>query len=143
QVDIVDLAGVPSVPIGTGRTPRIVLALLLGLGLGSLVSYVLENHTLVVRRREEVERLAMVPVLAIIPALTDDRRNRGRRLLGRMRPRPSRNGNRPSHELVTSADSRSVAAETFRTLRTNLLFSAAVQSMREVLVTSAGSSEGK
>jgi capsular exopolysaccharide synthesis family protein len=40
-------------------------------------------------------------------------------------------------------DTRSYAAESFRTLRTNLLFSSAVQSMREVIVTSAGPSEGK
>jgi capsular exopolysaccharide synthesis family protein len=53
------------------------------------------------------------------------------------------NGRHATRDLVTMVDAHSYAAESFRTLRTNLLFSSAAQSMREVIVTSASPSEGK
>ena len=44
---------------------------------------------------------------------------------------------------MTSSDTRSGGAEAYRTLRTNLLFSAAVRSLRCLVITSAGPKEGK
>ena len=148
QIDVVDLATLPIRPIGTGRMPRVVLALLIGVALGTLFAYVLENYTSVIRRREEVERLSMVPTLAVVPPLVATS-GRGNRLLAWMHQSSNGHGNgngEAAHhgkELVTMVDARSHAAESFRTLRTNLLFSSAVQSIREVIVTSAGPSEGK
>lgn len=144
QIDVVDLATLPTKPIGTGRLPRLVFALVIGLGLGTLFSYVLENYTSVLRRREEVERLSNVPTLAIVPPLVLTN-GRGNRLLAWMHPGSKSNGNGTLHssELVTMVDARSHAAESFRTLRTNLLFSTAVQTVRELIVTSAGPSDGK
>jgi capsular exopolysaccharide synthesis family protein len=146
QIDVVDLATLPNRPIGTGRMPRVVFALVIGLALGTLVSYVLENYTSVLRRREEVERVTRVPTLAVVPPLAVAE-TRGTRLLHWMSP--ARVGNEADEagvhhrELVTLVDMRSHAAESFRTLRTNLLFSSAVQSMHQVIVTSAGPNDGK
>lgn len=145
QIDVVDLATVPIKPIGTGRMPRVVLALVVGLALGTLFAYVLENYTSVIRRREEVERLSMVPTLAVVPPLVATN-GRGNRLLAWIHHSNGNGNGEGAHhgkELVTMVDARSHAAESFRTLRTNLLFSSAVQSVREVIVTSAGPSEGK
>jgi capsular exopolysaccharide synthesis family protein len=148
QIDLVDPATLPTRPIGTGRTPRVVFALVIGLALGTLIAYVLENYTSVIRRREDMERVAMVPMLAVVPPLTAND-SRGNRLLAWMHPSQNANGNGRGNglahrrELVTMVDTRSQAAEAFRTLRTNLLFSSAVQTMRQVIVTSAGPGEGK
>jgi tyrosine-protein kinase Etk/Wzc len=146
QIDLVDAASLPTRPIGTGRAPRVVLALVIGLGLGTLIAYILENYTSVIRRREELERIAMVPMLAVVPPLITNGA-RDNRLLAWMRPSPNSGGNGAAvvhrRELVTLVDTKSHAAEAFRTLRTNLLFSPAVQSVRQVIVTSAGPAEGK
>ncbi|MDB4899434.1 MAG: capsular exopolysaccharide family, partial [Gemmatimonadetes bacterium] len=146
QIELVDPANLPTKPIGTGRTPRVIFALVIGLALGTLIAYVLENYTSVIRRREEVERIAMVPMLAVVPPL-DTNGSRGSRLLAWMHPSNETNGNGHAvvhrRELVTLVDTKSHAAEAFRTLRTNLLFSPAIQSMRQVIVTSAGPTEGK
>src|SRR5690349_5726255 len=69
----------------------------------------------------------------------------------RLMPRFVRHGNgngaatptEPKTELVTLSDMRSSGAEAYRTLRTNLLFSAAVHALRRVVVTSPGPAEGK
>lgn len=46
-------------------------------------------------------------------------------------------------ELITLSDPRSAAAEAFRTLRTNLIFSSVEKPISTLLVTSAAQSEGK
>jgi tyrosine-protein kinase Etk/Wzc len=162
QIVIMDLATLPIVPIGSGHLPRVVFALIIGLAFGTLLAYVLENYASVVRRREEVERLSMAPTLSVVPpfARTNGRGNRlltwihpsvngSNRLLAWMNPpahavkAARRNGSNSTRDLVTMVDARSYAAESFRTLRTNLLFSSTTQAMREVIVTSAGPSEGK
>lgn len=146
QIDIVDLATLPAKPMGTGGLPRLAFALVIGLALGALFSYILENYTSVLRRREEVERISNMPTLAVVPPLVMSS-GRGNRLLDWVHPtaKQNENGNGTSYstELATMVDARSHAAEAFRTLRTNLLFSAAVQSMRELVITSAGPSDGK
>src|SRR5205814_7530870 len=46
-------------------------------------------------------------------------------------------------DLVTLSDARSSGAEAYRTLRTNLLFSAAVRAVSRLVITSPGPEEGK
>jgi capsular exopolysaccharide synthesis family protein len=148
QIDLVDPASPPTRPIGSSRAPRVVFALVMGIALGTLIAYVLENYTSVIRRREELERLARVPMLAFVPPLTPHE-SPGNRLLAWMHPSHvatgNGNGNALVHrrELVTMVDMKSHAAEAFRTLRTNLLFSSAIESIRQVIVTSPGPTEGK
>jgi tyrosine-protein kinase Etk/Wzc len=144
EVEILDLAAGPGAPIGTGRTAKLAFGLLLGLLLGGGAAYVLENVNTSIRRRDELETLLQIPNLALIPklALGMDRR-------GKVLPagQPNGNGKAATHrvkpELVTIADLRSVGAEAYRTLRTNILFSGSVQSVRTILVTSASPKEGK
>ena len=161
QVDVVDLAVLPGSPIGSGRAPKLFFALVIGLGLGSIAAYILENRRSVIRRRDDLERSTPVPSLALVPqirsivsgkpGLITSSRSLGRRLLpmvGLSHANGNGNGNgaiansRPS-ELVTVSDARSSGAEAFRTLRTNLLFSAAVHSLRRIVITSPGPAEGK
>src|SRR5205823_11026080 len=46
-------------------------------------------------------------------------------------------------DLVTLSNARSSGAEAYRTLRTNLLFSAAVRAVSRIVITSPGPEEGK
>jgi capsular exopolysaccharide synthesis family protein len=146
QIEVVDLATLPRVPIGTGRTPRVVLALILGLAIGSLIAYVLENYSAVIRRREDVERASGATILSIVPPFSHVGGGKGVKLLPWKKDGDG-NGTQPPQEhpdeLVTMVDIRSQAAEAYRTLRTNLLFSTEVRSLRQLMVTSSGPSEGK
>jgi succinoglycan biosynthesis transport protein ExoP len=141
QVEIVDLADVPTLPIASGRTRKLALGILLGLLLGVGAAIVVDGMNTSIRRRDDIERFLQVPGLAVIPKFTDGTQRRGlQRTLAR------RNGKRAPYgdnRLVTLADTRSQGAEAYRTLRTNLIFSQAVQAMRTIVITSASPAEGK
>lgn len=104
----------------------------------------LENYHAVIRHRDELERIAVVPTLAVVPPI-GMLPAAGRRLLpwairshatdGRLSPARGK--------LAFMLDSRSHAAEAFRTLRTTLLFSATSHTLKRLVVTSAGPAEGK
>jgi capsular exopolysaccharide synthesis family protein len=85
-----------------------------------------------------------VPGLAIVPRLSGAAASESKRLrLPGRAPRVASGAAGATTELVTLADARSSSAEAYRTLRTNLLFSQAVQKLQTLVVTSAAPSEGK
>jgi capsular exopolysaccharide synthesis family protein len=146
QVEIVDLATVPYAPIPSGATRKVALAVIVALLIGIGLAVVVDGMNTSIRRRTDIERVLQVPGLAVIPRLVRntavDR--------GLQRALPQRTGNnrkqpakKPFQELVTVTDMRSASAEAYRTLRTNLIFSQSVQTLRTVLVTSASPGEGK
>lgn len=151
QVEIVDLAQASGVPIGTGRRPKLILALVLGLVLGTIAAYIIENYRPVIRRRDELEEALSLPNLALVPQIRRNQ-NGNSGFIGAARRIPKRlrsigNGvSSPASrgtDLVTLTDARSGGAEAYRTLRTNLLFSAAVRAMHRIVITSPGPEEGK
>src|SRR5205823_10503051 len=101
QIEILDMAQASGVPIGTGRRPRLILALLLGLALGTIVAYVLENYRPVIRRRDELEESLALPKLALVPQIRTSETH-GNRLLQAARFLPARlrpaNGNGRSQQ---------------------------------------------
>jgi capsular exopolysaccharide synthesis family protein len=126
--------------------------MILGLVLGAIVAYVLENYRPVIRRRDELEEALSLPNLALVPQIrpleSDSSRlfQATRFLPARFRPSNANgkgNGAKSRMELVTLTDARSSGAEAYRTLRTNLLFSAAVRAVSRIVVTSPGPEEGK
>lgn len=142
QVGIVDLAPVPSQPIGSGKALKLALALMLGLMLGSGAAFLKEHLNTALQQREDVERLLQVPGLAVIPQIHPETSGAKQALLQKLRKNTSRNTLAPSR-LVTSTGVSASSAEAYRTLRTNLIFSQAVQTFRRVVVTSAAAGEGK
>ena len=145
QVEIVDLADVPTAPISAGRTRKLALGLVIGLLAGIGLAILVDGMNTSIRRREDVERILQVPGLAVIPQFMGMGNGKlARALPGRRKN--GRNGHRSASRalgLVTVNDARSSGAEAYRTLRTNLIFSQAVQSLRTIVVTSAAPSEGK
>jgi capsular exopolysaccharide synthesis family protein len=91
-----------------------------------------------------MERLLRVPGLAVIPQIASARRLAPLRLAGQG---TNGNGRRAltggSRDLIASTQVYSSGAEAYRTLRTNLIFSQAVQSLKTVMVTSARKGEGR
>ena len=144
QVEIVDYAMAPDIPIGRSTLFRIVTGILAGLLLGGGAAVVVERLNTTVRKRDDVESLLRIPGLAVIPQIETNGRlgalGRGLKLLPGARPRRDRSN---GESLVTMSDFGSVSAEAFRTLRTNLIFSQAIQTLRTIVITSPSPQDGK
>jgi capsular exopolysaccharide synthesis family protein len=117
NIFVVDKAGLPGSPSSPNLSRALVLALMLGLVAGCVVAYGLEFLDDKVRSVEQVESIAGLPVLGVIPKCDD--------LVGEL------------------ADPRSAVAEAYRTLCTSLLFASENGLPKTLLITSSTPSEGK
>ena len=135
----VDPAMIPSTPTRPAKSRNIALSFLVGLvgGIGlALLREYLDNT---VKTPDDVETLARLPSLAVVPAFTDENgTSRKSRLLG-----ASVNGHEKRIELVAQHLPKSQMSEAFRALRTSLLLSQAGHPPQVILVTSALPREGK
>ena len=136
----VDPAMIPSTPTRPAKTRNIALSFLVGLvgGIGlALLREYLDNT---VKTPDDVETLARLPSLAVVPTFTDENgSSRKHRLLGGA----SVNGHEKRIELVAQHLPKSQMSEAFRALRTSLLLSQADRPPQVILVTSALPREGK
>ena len=140
NIRIVDPAMIPSTPSRPAKTRNIALALFVGLvgGIGlALLREYLDNT---VKTPDDVETLARLPSLAVVPAFWEGtieaKRNR---FLGTA----SGNGHDRRIELVAQHLPKSHMSEAFRALRTALLLSQPDHPPQVILVTSALPREGK
>jgi succinoglycan biosynthesis transport protein ExoP len=141
NVSITTPARMPRQPIGPQRGRNIIVALLLSLGAGIGLAFLLDYLDDTLKTVEDVDRHIQLPTLALIPA---PRVERG--LLARARGRGAEVAEAEVSEttaLTLIEDVRSPVAEAYRHLRTSLLLSSAGQAPRTVLVTSSQPSEGK
>ncbi|HEY9450734.1 MAG TPA: polysaccharide biosynthesis tyrosine autokinase, partial [Gemmatimonadaceae bacterium] len=139
----------PARPIGRGPLFKLALGIIVGLMLGSGAAFLKENLNTSIRRRDELESILRVPGLAIIPQILPQN-GAGRLSLRNMRiPLPGRGNGKHGHHngngtaLVSATNVRSTGAEAFRTLRTSLIFSQAVQSLKTIVITSPSPQDGK
>ena len=132
QVEVLDLATLPVVPLGSGPAPRIVLGLVVGLALGAGAALLLERMRSTITRRAELQSVLQLPALAVVPSNTRGRHPR-RGPLARLRGDVRGTG-------LPALDH--AAAEAYITLRTNLVFSN-VGAPRTIVVTSSAPGDGK
>jgi capsular exopolysaccharide synthesis family protein len=140
NIRVVDPAMVPSQPSRPAKARNIGLSFLVGLvgGIGlALLREYLDNT---VKTPDDVENLARLPALAVVPAFTSEN-GTGRR--GRLITNASTNGHDKRIELVAQHLPKSQMSEAFRALRTSILLSQADHPPQIILVTSALPREGK
>src|SRR6516165_3387853 len=131
NIRIVDPALVPTTPARPAKTRNIMLAILVGLvgGIGlALLREYLDNT---VKTPDDVETLARLPSLAVVPTFSDGATVTKRAALLR------RNGSEKRMELVAHHLPKSQMSEAFRALRTALLLSQAGHPPQVILVSSA------
>jgi len=125
QLTVVD----PAVADPSTSSPKPLINIMLGLVLGLLIAlaaaFLLDYLDDAMRTPEDVEQVTSVPTIGLIPKMRLPR--------GRGAPYP----------VATLVYPRSVAAEAFRALRTNLDFAGGERTSMSVLVTSALPLEGK
>ncbi len=140
NIRVVDPAMIPSYPSRPAKTRNIALAFLVGLvgGIGlALLREYLDNT---VKTPDDVEMLARLPSLAVVPAFGDGPGSKGR--MGFFGGASS-NGREKRIELVAQHLPKSQMSEAFRALRTALLLSQPDHPPQVILVTSALPREGK
>jgi tyrosine-protein kinase Etk/Wzc len=145
QVQIIQLATYPGYRVATGQKRKLMMGLIVGLMLGFGAAVVADSLDASIRKRSDIEKILGIPSLAVIPSLSKNHAARSGvvRALPRMKSLSSPANSRPDQDLVTLNAIRSPGAEAIRTLRTNLMFSQSVRSMRTLVVTSASPGEGK
>jgi succinoglycan biosynthesis transport protein ExoP len=139
NIRIVDPAMVPTTPARPAKTKNILLSFLVGLvgGIGlALLREYLDNT---VKTPDDIETLARLPSLAVVPQFVGANGHRRRGML----PAFSDNGHEKRIELVAQHLPKSQMSEAFRALRTSILLSQADHPPQVILVTSALPREGK
>jgi Mrp family chromosome partitioning ATPase/uncharacterized protein involved in exopolysaccharide biosynthesis len=142
DIEILDWATLPYAPTGIPRWIKLALALVFGLGLGTLIAVLLELRNRAIRGPEELEAALQLRGLAVIPpveeaiaaeeALATSRRHRDG---GRLKPGPR-------GIVADSSASPSVGGEAFRLLYSSLTTNWEGR-QRTILVTSVAPQEGK
>ncbi len=140
NIRIVDPAMVPSTPARPAKARNVALAFLVGLVGGVGLALLREYLDNTVKTPDDVETLARLPSLAVVPAFGDSggANKRSKFLKG-----ASANGHEKRIELVAQHLPKSQMSEAFRALRTALLLSRADKPPQVILVTSALPREGK
>ncbi len=132
-------AVVPGGPIGPQRSRNILVALLLSLGAGIGLAFLLDYLDDSVRTSDDVSRHLGLPTLALIPHFVGTEK---KKLLS-ARNGGGSGGMPGAGTLITLDERHSPMAEAYRHLRTSLLFSSAGKPPQTILVTSSQPSEGK
>jgi capsular exopolysaccharide synthesis family protein len=137
---VLDRAELPGASLGTSRPVIFAVALFAGLLIGVLVAFLRDWLDTTVHNEQDVTAIVRAPVIGIIPHLRQDAIT--------SRPRTLAPGERAAKSLapvkpVREAESRTMAAEAYRALRTNLSYVSPVKPPRVIVVTSALSGDGK
>jgi capsular exopolysaccharide synthesis family protein len=138
---IVDPAMVPSTPSRPAKGRNIALAFLAGLVGGIGLALLREYMDNTVKTPDDVETLARLPSLAVVPAFFGEGTGAPKR--SGFFKTASTNGHQKRIELVAQHLPKSQMSEAFRALRTALLLSQPDHPPQVILVTSALPREGK
>ena len=127
NISIVDRAQVPASPYKPDLRKNLAMAIVLGLIVGILLVFLLEQLDDTVKSSADAESRVRAPVLGVIPMVSEKERP----LSG------------SDVALLAAEDSKSPIAEAARSLRTSLIFSTTAGAPKIVHVTSGGPGEGK
>lgn len=141
NVQILDEAILPDIPIKPKKKLNLMLGALIGLGLGIGLTFLLEYFDDSIKNPEELERIGF-PILATIPEIIAE---------DVVKKVQSKNGisdeilqaKQIETRLVTHFDPKSPISEAYRTLRTNIQFKNKKSKNVVALVTSSAPKEGK
>jgi len=140
NIRVVDAAMIPPTPARPAKTRNLALAFLVGLVGGIGLALLREYMDNTVKTPDDIESLARLPSLAVVPQFAGPNGNTRR---GGLLKSFSGNGHEKRIELVAQHLPKSQMSEAFRALRTSILLSQAERPPQVILVTSALPREGK
>ena len=129
NIRIIDRSEVPKDPVKPKKKLNVFLAIILGLFTGIGLAFFFEYLDNTIKIPEDVKQHLKIPYLGLTPLFSTENKWNLR--------------DDTSPELVTFNYPRSTASESYRGIRTNILFSSAESVPQVILITSAGPQEGK
>ena len=129
NIRIVDRAEVPEYPIKPKKKLNILLAIIVSLLTGTGLAFFFEYLDNTIKLPEEVEKHLNIPFLGSTPLFSTKNKWNIR--------------GDTSQELIAFNYPRSTASESYRGIRTNILFSSAESVPQVILITGVGPQEGK
>jgi len=137
EVTIVRPAMVPTRPVNIGSSvTTVATGIIIGIVLGIVLAFVIETLDTSIGTIEDVESLLQIPVLGLIPSA--DIESKGKR-----KGESDTQSSKGSRGLVTHFEPKSIVAESYRSLRTNLQFMDVEKQGKSFLITSSSLQEGK
>ena len=128
NIRVVDRAEVPRAPIKPKKTLNLLLAVIVGLVAGLGLAFFLEYLDNTIKIPEDLKQHLRIPYLGPTPLIES---------------KPKTQAGDRSSDLVCLHSPKSTASESYRGLRTNILFSSAESPPQVILMTSPGPGEGK
>ena len=153
NISVIDLAEVPRKPISPNRTKNLLMSLLIGLFGGIGLCFLLEYLDDTVKGPEDVERLAELPSLGIVPYLPPDGLSKNRSYSSYLKHHYAGADGTPGKEhtlpeikeieLVNHHHPDLPFAEDYRTIRTSILLSHSGKPPKTIVFSSPLTQEGK
>ncbi len=140
NVRILDPAIPPQKPIKPNKELNIMLAIFFGLGLGIAISFVIELMDSSIRTVEDLEKLG-INILGTIPTI--DPEEIAKRMKKRGQKLSLEDRERINSKMITNFSPKSPVSESFRSLRTNILFANIDKPVKTLVISSSATKEGK
>jgi len=142
DVEIIEPAQSPTRPIKPNVNFNILIGIISGLLVGMVLAFVTESFDTSIGRIDDIEELIKVPVLGIIPNTAMEKT--GKRYFERFRKKPKiEEGGLSQERLVVLFEPNSIAAEAYKSLRTNLDLTGLKKFGNCIVITSSAPQEGK
>lgn len=151
-IRIMDPPILPNRPVPSRAKMDLMVAILVGLGLGFGVALFQEYMDHSIRSTEDVTRYLELPVMGVVPIIQNQngmpKTNIVKNWKRMLNPRKEGNSNNGqdapvSSMLISHLKPKNPLVETYRGLRTNLQFAALDESIQSIVVTSPNPREGK
>ena len=128
NIRIIDKAEVPKTPVKPKKKLSIILAMIVGLFGGTGLAFFLEYLDNTIKTPDDLKQYLNIPDLGPVPLFATENK-------GNPKDRTS--------DLIALHSPKSTASESYRGIRTNILFSTAESVPQVILVSSTGPREGK
>lgn len=141
DAQFLDSARRPSNPSSPNHRKNILSGLGFGLGLGILLAFLIEFLDNTLKTIDEIEKYNL-SVLGIIPAIGGEVVRNFNKFNLLKKGNQTNTSNKLKRRLITKEDPKSPVSESYRSLRTSMLYSSQ-ENVKSILVSSAGPGEGK
>jgi len=142
EVNIVKPALLPTTPINPPRTAATgAMGVIIGIVLGLIIAFIVETFDTSLGAIEDVEETLGIPVLGVIPHV--DLKVMQENIKERYSGRVQDHSLKQAVNLISHLVPKSMMAESFRALRTNIHFKDTEKKIRSLAITSTSPQEGK